>query len=144
MPITKYPFIRTHPNAPPRPNLPIVIRNPHTGLHYNAWGQIDTGADMCVIPSVCAAVLGHDLEKGSEDSAGTGSGPGKLFYHTTEIEICKMEVGVPDHKTSLISIPETQIAFMPGLQTVLLGVRDFLDIYILTVDYQAQNFSINT
>jgi len=47
-----------------------------------------------------------------------------------------------DEDSLLYQIPNTPIDFMEGLEVVLLGVANFLDNFILTVNYHQQVFSI--
>src|SRR6185369_13687401 len=134
MPITKYPFTTISPGAPPRPMLPICIHNSVTGMKYRTWGLIDTGADDCAIPAVIAPVLGHTLNLGRPASIGTAGGAATVYAHETAIDI----LSINDHVTVVHSIPNTPVDFCPGLDTVLLGVDQFLSTFVLTIDYPNQ------
>ncbi len=136
MPIIEFPFVKFSPDALGRPILPVKIHNPHTGNSFITWGIVDTGADECAIPATLANELGHTLEKGSQKRVSTGAGPNTAFAHTTKIDILSLQEAV------LYSIEETPVDFMPNLHCVLLGVRNFLNHFILTIDYPNQKFSI--
>ena len=122
----------------PHPVLPILIHNPHTGKSVKAFGIIDTGADECAIPAWIAAKLGHVLEKGYKSSSITGSGEAIAYKHTTAIDIFHPQHGT----TPVYSLEKIQVDYMPDLDVVLLGVRNFLDRFVLTVDYPRHRFSI--
>jgi len=137
MPITSYPFSAVIPGQMARPMLPIEIHNPHTGLSTRTWALIDTGADDCAMPAQYAAILGHDLLKGAVKKIGTGNGETNAYAHTTKIDIFGAGNGAP-----LYTITDTPIDFMPNLGVVLLGVRNFMSRFVLTVDYPNQCFSL--
>jgi len=140
MPIVEYPFCRIGPNQPLRPMLPIQIVNPHTKQSVSTIGLIDTGADECAMPAGFADMLGHNLLVGKLKQIMTGNGVTAAYSHTTRINIFDRD----DLKKIVYTIPDTEIDFMPNLQTVLLGARNFLAKFILTVDYPAQRFSVQT
>ena len=140
MPIVEYPFTTLSPGASPRPMLPIRIHNPDTGLIYRTWGLIDTGADDCAIPAAVAPVIGHQLNAGNPSSIGTAGGNATVYAHITRIDI----LSITDHVTVVHSIQNTPVDFCPGLNTVMLGVANFLSNFVLTIDYPRQRFSIKT
>ncbi|HCE46336.1 MAG TPA: hypothetical protein DET40_22550 [Lentisphaeria bacterium] len=140
-----FPFKQISPLDIPRPMLPIVIRNRKTGDSIFAWGLIDTGADSCAIPAKYAGILGHRLKAGAKINIGTGNGSTCAYVHTTEIDILNVDAHgnvEPDIDKSF-SIPETKIHYMPKLDTILLGVNNFLSNFILTVDYPGKSFSLS-
>lgn len=143
MPINAYPFVMVGPGQPSRPMLPIKIINPKTGQFVHQWGIIDTGADECSLPAWIANSLGHNLALGVAKQIGTGNGVTTAYAHTTSIEIFKLDgIGAIDANTVVHSIPNTTIDYMPNLHCVLLGVRNFLGHFKLTVDYPHTCFSI--
>lgn len=117
--------------------LPIRIINPANGAVHRTIGMIDTGADECAIPAIYASMLGHNLSLGKEKQIGTGNGPTISYSHTTTIEIFD-----PVTKKLSYTLRETPIDFLPNLTTVLLGARNFLSRFILTIDYPSKTFSI--
>ncbi|MGK5091541.1 retroviral-like aspartic protease family protein [Deltaproteobacteria bacterium TL4] len=133
--INKFPFYRLSDGIL-RPMLPIEIQNPHTGKSFRTWGLIDTGADNCAFPAQIAKELGHELKSGKPKEIQTGNGVTQAFEHTTKINIFTQEVKVA-YTTS-----ETMIDFMPHLRTPLLGVKNFLDYFILSIDYPNKVFSV--
>ncbi|RJQ55731.1 MAG: hypothetical protein C4526_03000 [Nitrospiraceae bacterium] len=137
MPIRNFPFLSITPDNVPRPWLPIKVVNPHKGKDIFTYGLIDTGADECSMPSFFASQLGHDLNKGTPKGINTAGGLTTAYSHTTEIDIFGKDL-----KTVAYHIPNTLIDFTDGLQVVLLGVKNFLDQFILEIAYPKQNFSI--
>ena len=139
-----FPFKQISPLDMPRPMLPIVIKNMNTGDSIFAWGLIDTGADSCAIPAKYAKILGHRLKPGAKINIGTGNGSTCAYAHSTEIDILSVDnhghIDVTPDK--LFSIPQTKIHYMPRLDTILLGVNDFLSNFILIIDYPAKSFSL--
>jgi len=138
MPIINYPFLPLGPGHPPRPLLPIRIVNPETNRGVRAWGLIDTGADECSIPARLAAKLGHNLRAGTAKTIGTAGGDATAFAHTTRIEL----FSIRDHETVVYTISDTPVDFCPGLDVILLGVKNFLSNFMLIIDYPKQCFSI--
>ncbi|MEE8360052.1 MAG: retropepsin-like aspartic protease [Candidatus Omnitrophota bacterium] len=130
MDIIYNPFQKLGPDDIPRPWLPIVINNPHTGKEVPVYGLIDTGADECAIPAGYAPLLGHDLLKGEQTVIKTGNGETIAYKHTLCLKFDDVVVG------------NVLIDFMPNLPVVLLGVANFLSHFILTVDYQKSEFSL--
>jgi len=120
-----------------RPILNLRIHNPHTNLSVATYGIIDTGADECSIPAEFAAILGHDLLKGTVKSINTGNGVTQAYSHTTTLEIYS-----PVNNNSIYRLDNVLIDFLPNLQVVLLGVKSFLSNFILTVDYPQKKLSI--
>lgn len=129
MDIKNYPFQKLNPDDIPRPWLPIIIKNPHTGKEQPVYGLIDTGADECAVPAGYAPLLGHDLLKGNQKTINTGNGETIAYAHT----LC--------FKFDNVEISDVLIDFLPNLKVVLLGARSFLSNFILTVDYGNSTFS---
>jgi len=113
-----------------KPYLDVNYINPHTGKNIRTRALIDTGADVCVLPSAYAEILGHNLEKGEPSDIMGVSGPVSLYKHTMQIEI-------EGFKTE-----EILISFNPYFHKPLIGVKTFLAHFILTVNYPAQHFSL--
>ena len=130
MPLIKIPFKKFSDVDIPRPWLPTIIANPHIGKSTKIWGLIDTGADECALPADYAVFLGHDLQAGKPKKINTGNGMTLAYSHTMCIQVDDLEL-----KNILID-------FMPNLQTCLLGVKNFLSKFILTVNYPEKYFSL--
>ncbi len=122
--------------------LRIRIRNPHTGQHLSTVGLIDTGADECALPAEFAQILGHDLEAGQVKYIATGNGVATAFSHTCSIEILAPHPTGSAREGIVHMIEQAPIDFLPNLNTVLLGVGNFLGRFVLTVDYPRSMFSI--
>jgi len=120
-----------------RPMLPVRIINPHSGKSQQTYGIIDTGADECAIPASFAPLLGHDLLSGTTKQINTGNGATEAYRHTTKFELFH-----PSSNELLYTIEETPIDFMPNLHVVLLGANNFLNRFILTINYPNKTFSI--
>lgn len=153
MPISNYPFISVErisatkaritvkgPNA--RPRLWIRITNPDKNCAFEVPAIIDTGADACAFPAKVASQLGHVLKSVPHKTIHTAKGPTFAYPHTTKIEILDVQPnGLPKRKV-LYTIPETTIDFTEGLPEFLLGRKEFLNKFILKIDYPNQVFSI--
>ncbi|MBI4697347.1 MAG: hypothetical protein HY758_00095 [Nitrospirae bacterium] len=122
-----------------RPILPICIINPHEGKQLFTYGIIDTGADECAIPAAMADMLGHNLQSGKSKIISTGNGETIAFSHTTKFEIYH-----PVTNKLLYTLADTPIDFMPNLPVVLLGVNNFLNNFVLHINYPKKIFSIKT
>ncbi|MFA6217703.1 MAG: hypothetical protein WDL87_08665 [Candidatus Omnitrophota bacterium] len=132
MKIENIPFRKLSPNDVARMWLPVTITNPITNKNIRVFGLIDTGADECALPAVYASQLGHNLQAGKEKEINTGNGITIAYSHTVSI------------KSYEFSSKETLIDFMPNLFVPLLGVKSFLNHFILTVNYPCQVFSLET
>jgi len=130
MDIIKKPFTIIRAGGVARPILPVIIKNPHTGQEMRTIALIDTGADDCAFPASYASLTGHDLLAGQQKEIGTGNGRTVAYTHTISLEI-------NNDKTENILVD-----FMPNLHIGLLGVKNFLKHFILTIDYPEQNFSL--
>jgi len=130
VPVTDHPFRAIVPNGPRRPLLNVKLINPHTGMDLKTWALIDTGADNCVLPASFAQPLGHNLKAGDSRQILSASGNSKAYDHTMRIEI-------PGHSTE-----DILVTFLEGLPQPLLGVRNFLSNFCLTIDYPNERFSL--
>jgi hypothetical protein len=136
MPIDNLPF-SADGSGICRPYLSVRIINPHNGLNFLTYGQIDTGADECAIPAAVASILGHNLFQGSSRTIQTGNGATVAYSHTTSFEIIN-----PVSHEVVYRMDDTPVDFLPNLHVVLIGVKNFLGKFILTVDYPKRIFSI--
>lgn len=130
MELLNIPFTKLGPDDSSRPWLPVTIVNPHTNGKIRVLGLIDTGADECALPARYASLLGHKLEAGVVKEINTGNGITIAYSHTVKIEI-------KDFSTQ-----DVLIDFMPNLHVLLLGVKSFLNNFLLTVDYPNKTFSL--
>jgi len=145
MPIDNCPFTLSS-KGKHRPFLAVKIINPYN-TNKRAFGVfrtkaiIDTGADMCVIPSTIARILGFKLKDGTpkEMNAVGGSGKTIAYIHKATIEIYH-----PSSKDAqlLYATKNIPMCFVQNLQVVLLGVNHFLDQFVLTINYPERYFSI--
>lgn len=129
--VKNYPFIKTSPNDIARPYLPITIINPENNKQLNIFGLIDTGADECAFPSSFASLLNYDLTSGYKKKISTGNGITYAYSHTICIKIFNFT-----SKNILID-------FLPNLYIPLLGVKNFLSKFTLSINYPKQKFSIS-
>ncbi len=137
MPIRNVPFIKIKEARGARPWLPIILSNPETGEIQPTYGLIDTGADECTVPSLFADILGHNLKAVKPKIITTAGGEAYAYPHTTTIDILNKNHDKVAHSMSKVIIDYTD-----GLYFVLLGVKGFLDQFILEIDYPIQAFSI--
>lgn len=143
MPVRDYPF-QVSPDIPiPSPVLPIKIINPDNGKSYKTWGLIDTGAFQTAIPGYIAQAIGHNIDSVKPTDGCGADGILSIYKHSCSIEIFKMDSrGIVDTKTIIYKISRRRIGVIKGLPFVLLGVKEFLKKFVLTVDYPQQQFSI--
>lgn len=124
------PFIQIDPNDIPRASLPVVATNPHSGKSISVYGIIDTGADECAFPASFADIMGHNLQSGEPKEIRTGNGTTMAYSHTVTMNV------------DGYIIENVLIDFLPNLHVVLLGVRSFLNDFVLEIDYPNQIFSL--
>ena len=128
--VVNMPFSKLSSGDVPRPWLPIIIINPMTGKEVKILGLIDTGADECAMPASYAGILGHNLQSGSPKEINTGNGLTTAYSHTSCI------------KGKNFYIKGILIDFMPNLSVPLLGMKNFLSHFVLTIDYPNLKFSL--
>ena len=130
MPIRNYPFSIARPGDIARPYLPITIINSSARKQLKVFALIDTGADECAFPASFAPLLGHNIQSGQQRKISTGNGITTAYSHTNRIEI------------EGFTTREVLIDFMSNLNIPLLGVRRFLNSFVLTIDYPNKTFSL--
>lgn len=131
MKIIDIPFTKLSPGDIARPWLSVTIINPHSGRHINVLGLIDTGADECALPAAYANILGHNLQTGKPKKINTGNGITMAYSHSSQIKVVDF------------TIEQTLIDFMPNLSVPLLGMKNFLSNFVLTIDYPNSKFSLD-
>lgn len=141
MPIQNYRFTSVAPGMS-RPMLWIRVLNPGTKFGVYALALVDTGADDCVFPATVAIRLGHNLRSVAAKEIITASGTAYVYAHTTKIEILGIQPNGLPNNNILYTIPDTPIDFIQGGDNFLLGTRNFLSRFVLTIDYPRQVFSI--
>ena len=125
-----------------RPILWIRVINPAKKKSLITHAAIDTGADECGFPASTANSLGHKLKSVPPKEIVTANGKTLAYSHTSEIQILTMDPdGQPIDKV-VHTIKATPIDFIEGPDGFLLGTKNFLSDFILTVDYPRQVFSI--
>lgn len=145
MPIDSYPF-RVSAECPfNKPLVPVVLYNPANDFSYETWGLIDTGADMTCIPEYIAKALYHDVRnhKAKKDMSSGIGGEVKVYMHTFSLDVLYSDSnGKVTPNRFAIRIPKREFAVVPNLHMVILGEKDFLKNYVLTIDYPNKNFSL--
>lgn len=153
MPIRNYPFlsvVRTGPNSAKvlvqgtraRPRLWIRVIGPDKNLAIEYPAIIDTGADACACPVEIASQLGYDLESVKHETMNTAKGETKAYPHKSKFEILEvLPNGAPGTKV-LYTTSDITMNFTEGLPEFLLGRKQFLNKFILTIDYIRQTSSL--
>lgn len=136
MPIRDIPFTEFR-SGNQRPALLIRIVNPQTGQNHLTFGLVDTGADECAIPGDFASLIGYELITGKKKIITTASGETYAYAHPVRMDIIH-----PGTSKVLHTTPDILIDFLPGLHMVLLGAGNFLNGFILHIDYPHKVFSI--
>ena len=140
----EYPFTKLRPDDLPRPLLPLQIINPATQRAINYWGMIDTGADTCTFPAFIAQALGHRFERGlSPQRISTASGISLCYLHTCTVKIFDYENGITDFSIPVFTIENRLLGCLNYNGPMLLGVKHFLENFILKIDYRRKMFSFH-
>jgi hypothetical protein len=129
-------------NAPARPMVWVRVVNPDTNLAIIALAIVDTGADDCAFPADVATKLGHKLESVAAKKTDTASGQTKVYAHTSRVDILETLANGMFGKKVLYTIRDAPIDFVEGCSAFLLGRKNFLSKFVLTVDGPRQRFSI--
>ncbi len=124
----KIPFLQIDNSNISRPYIFVTVMNPENSKSLSIYALIDTGADECCFPIEYAQILGHDFKKGNSKKIMSANGISEVYSHTNRIYIEGYMT-----KDILIDFSET-------LKTPLLGVRNFLCDFILTVNYPQKYF----
>jgi len=130
MPIRDYPLSTIRPGSIAKPYLPVIVANPANNKQIRLLGLIDTGADERALPASFASLLGHNLQAGQQKTVSTGNGDTVAYGHTTRLTIQGFVTN------------DVLVDFMPNLSVPLLGVRNFLSNFVLTIDYPNNTFSL--
>ncbi len=130
--LIELPFTRLSPNDVARPWLTVTIINAHSEQQINVLGLIDTGADECALPAAYANILGHNLQAGRPKEVNTGNGITMAYSHSSKIIVAGF------------TIEQTLVDFMPNLSVPLLGMKNFLSNFVLTIDYPNFKFSLDS
>ena len=93
-------------------------------------GLIDTGADNVVIPGGLARIIGYDITSGRVSNTGTAGGSATAYEHIASLEIRGFRTG------------PIKVDIMPELQILLLGTKNFLSRFYLTIDYPNKKFRL--
>jgi len=141
MEIRDYPFSVVG-QGPSRPMLWVRLTNPDTCLSFEALAIVDTGADICVFPAGVAEALGHKLKSVSPNPMGGVGGDTCAWPHTSKVEILNIKTDGTAGSRVLYSISDTLIDFSATCPMFLLGTKNFLSNFILTVDYPRQTLSL--
>ena len=126
----------------------IRVSNPKSTkkLKALALAIVDTGADDCLFPAETAIALGHNLRSVPSKSITGINSSTKAYPHTSQVEILETGAnGLPTKKV-LFTIKNALIDFIKGSNNrqvpFLLGTKNFLSKFVLTIDYPKNRFSI--
>lgn len=143
MPIKDYPLTPVAPGLA-RPMLWIRVFNPTTQRGIIALAIVDTGADDSVFPGKVTIQLGYKPKAVTPKKIETASGTVKVCIHKYKPRVDILEMrpdGMPGGKI-LHTIRNTPINFIRDCDAFLLGTRNFLNKFVLRIDYPRQVFSI--
>lgn len=128
-------FIKYSPAHIGRPLIPVRITNPITQADIRTFALIDTGADICAIPTDFAGILKLDLKSEMRSNVSTAGVILESYLHKVQIEIYDM-----DGKTSYTS-DEILANFITTLKHVIIG-KNFLEKFVLTINYPKNIFKL--
>jgi len=143
MPIKDYPLTQVAAGLA-RPMVWIRLFNPATKRAVIALALVDTGADDCVFPAKVAIQLGYKPKAVISQRIKTASGTVRVGIHKyrPRVDILEMRPdGMPGQKV-LHTIRNTPINFITRCEDFLLGTRNFLSAFVVTINYPGQVFSI--
>ncbi|HBG78920.1 MAG TPA: hypothetical protein DDW84_08815 [Phycisphaerales bacterium] len=144
MPIVDYPFTETRDGSL-LPMLWIRIVNPESRKGVIVQAIVDTGAEKIMFPADTAEQLGHNLRAVNSSPMETLVGEGEMFAHTTRVDVLaphRDNIFWPDEKNILHTIEDTEIDFVVKGCQFLMGAENFLNEFILEVNYPKRKFSI--
>lgn len=146
MPIVDYPLTLVGSLREPRPFLPLKIISLHNHNSTYARGVVDPGAGTTLIPYHIADELGLDIENGKQGTGPTAGGELQVYFHPLRIQVLAIDNnGEVDSNDIIMNIPPKDFAVSSNKKfppTILLGIKDFLEPYVLTIDYPGRVFSI--
>jgi len=121
----------------PRVYLPIRLSNPDTEVETDIeFALVDTGADSSVVPGSLACELGHQLKHEKVKTTPTFGINGThldTYGHTFRMELLS-----PDAKTVVWSNDKAVVDCVDTNIPILLGTKDFLANFRITIDYLEQ------
>lgn len=126
----KHPLVKIDNNLS-RPYLFVTLINPDNNKNIKISALIDTGADECCFPIEIGYLLGHNFKLGRLKKISTANGDIEAFSHTNRIFI-------DDFMTK-----DLLIDFSDKLKIPILGVRNFLSDFILTINYPEKYFILD-
>lgn len=138
MPIENFPLLRRGIDAPYQPLLRLRIVNPDNGFDLQLYGLIDTGADECSLPGWCASKLGYELKAVQPKEVLGVGGSGEAYPHTCIIEVQDLSGSI------VMSLGPCEFDFVDqwAESMAVIGVKNFLKDFVLTIDYPQKRFSI--
>lgn len=142
MSVIDYPFFNI--DGKPKPALPVQLINPANGFEFSTWALIDTGADATVIPAYIANQLYHDITHKDviTDRFWGMGGTSMVYYHTFRLNIFKSNSDGIVSNEKAIKARKRLYAVEKTLRTMVLGESDFLNRYIITIDYPKKILSL--
>ena len=136
-------YIGTGAGHSSRPVVPICITNPQTSKRVYAFALVDTGAEACVFPARIRAALGLRAADGIKRRIGTVTGAGQALEYTVKVDIFGLGPrGQLVNLNKIIHSKTVPVNFARNLKCFLIGVKDFLEDFVVTIDYERQVFSL--
>lgn len=146
MPIIDYPLRSVGSLGELRAFLPLKVTSLKTNISYEVEGVVDPGAGTTLIPYYIANELGFDITTGKQVIAPTAGGELLVYFHACKIQVLSIDDdGNVDSSDVIINLPTNYFAFSSKEKfppVLLLGIKDFLEQYVLTFDYPRRVFSI--
>ncbi len=136
MPIDNYPLTNFFGAYIPILNIKIV--NPDTKLSLSTKGIKAPEVRECAITASAGGLFGHQL-------AGKGE---SMEIHSINIKVmgysykATIEILKPNSDELLYRIQNVPVNFVPIVTNNLLGVKGFLENFVLNVNYPAKNFPL--
>ena len=128
-----------------QPYLHIRIIHPDDGDTSIILGAlIDTGAVCSKIPVKWAEYINLDYKKGIPVFGSTAGGDAQGYLCKCRVQVLDMNEECEPLPNQILTELEDEVAFGPCVDIPLLGVRDFLKNYKITIDYPNKKFSLGS
>ena len=148
-PIDRHPFTKFPKRPRLWPRLLVRVHGSSDEKSVVAWALVDTGADCCALPLSWKERLGIAFtEKDKVDNVFSAGIHHDICYkkeaaisvlHSIE-RSSNSKCFVPG--SVAINLPKYEVLFLENLGYPILGMKGFLDEYVLALNYQCKQFSI--
>ena len=148
-PIDQHPFTRFPKSLCLWPRLLVRVHSPNDGKSVVAWALVDTGSDCCALPLLWQDRLNITFTEADKVENVFSAGIPRQTSYRKEVAISVLHsIERPsNHKclapgSTAIDLLKCKVLFLEKLGYPILGMKDFLDEYVLALNYQRKQFSV--